>query len=61
STGIGLANIRDRLVQAYGENQRFDISNRPEGGFQVVLELPFEAKPEPVQAIPARRPAGVGA
>ena len=41
STGIGLANIRDRLVQAYGENQRFDISNRPEGGFQVVLELPF--------------------
>lgn len=61
STGIGLANIRDRLVQAYGENQRFDISNRPEGGFQVVLELPFEAKPEVVQAIPARRPAGVGA
>ncbi|MGV3510980.1 MAG: sensor histidine kinase [Novosphingobium sp.] len=60
STGIGLANIRDRLVQAYGENQRFDISNRPEGGFQVVLELPFEAKAEPVQAIPARRPAGVG-
>jgi len=61
STGIGLANIRDRLVQAYGENQRFDISNRPEGGFQVVLELPFEAKPEAVQVIPVRRPAGVGA
>lgn len=61
STGIGLANIRDRLVQAYGENQRFDISNRPEGGFQVVLELPFEAKAEPVQTIPARRPLGVGA
>ncbi len=61
STGIGLANIRDRLVQAYGENQRFDISNRPEGGFQVVLELPFEAKAEPVQVIPVRRPAGVGA
>jgi signal transduction histidine kinase len=61
STGIGLANIRDRLVQAYGENQRFDISNRPEGGFQVVIELPFEAKAEPVQAIPARRPPLVGA
>ncbi|MBB4614715.1 sensor histidine kinase [Novosphingobium taihuense] len=60
STGIGLANIRDRLVQAYGENQRFDISNRPEGGFQVVLELPFEAKPDAVQASPARRPIGVG-
>lgn len=61
STGIGLANIRDRLVQAYGENQRFDISNRPEGGFQVVIELPFEAKAEPVPGIPVRRPSGVGA
>ncbi len=61
STGIGLANIRDRLAQAYGENQRFDISNRPEGGFQVVLELPFEAR-EPAQtAIPIPRPAGVTA
>jgi signal transduction histidine kinase len=60
STGIGLANIRDRLVQAYGENQRFDISNRPEGGFQVVLELPFEAKAEPVPGIPVRRPIGAG-
>ncbi len=52
STGIGLANIRDRLAQAYGENQRFDISNRPEGGFQVVLELPFEAREIARQAIP---------
>lgn len=60
STGIGLANIRDRLVQAYGENQRFDISNRPEGGFQVVLELPFEAKAEPVPATPVRRSGMIG-
>ena len=61
STGIGLANIRDRLAQAYGENQRFDISNRPEGGFQVVLELPFEAREPAPLAVPARRPAGVPA
>lgn len=61
STGIGLANIRDRLAQAYGENQRFDISDRPEGGFQVVLELPFEAKPGAPAAIPARKHVGVGA
>ncbi|MDP3550436.1 MAG: histidine kinase [Novosphingobium sp.] len=61
STGIGLANIRDRLAQAYGENQRFDISDRPEGGFQVVLELPFEAKPDAPVAIPARKPIGVPA
>jgi signal transduction histidine kinase len=59
STGIGLANIRDRLAQAYGENQRFDISNRPEGGFQVILELPFEPREPAAAAIPARRPAGI--
>ncbi|CAH0498335.1 sensor histidine kinase [Novosphingobium sp. CECT 9465] len=61
STGIGLANIRDRLAQAYGENQRFDISNRAEGGFQVVLELPFEPREPASNAIPVRRPAGVSA
>ena len=47
STGLGLANIRDRLAQAYGENQVFETTNRPEGGFQVVLELPFEAREFP--------------
>lgn len=61
STGIGLANIRDRLLQAYGENQRFDISNRPEGGFQVVLELPFEPREPEVSPALARRPATVSA
>ncbi|WP_338467145.1 histidine kinase [Novosphingobium sp. ZN18A2] len=45
STGVGLANIRDRLVQAYGDNQRFEMQNRPEGGFAVVIELPYEVKP----------------
>ena len=44
STGVGLANIRDRLAQAYGEEQRFDIQDAPEGGFAVVIELPFEAR-----------------
>jgi two-component system LytT family sensor kinase len=44
STGLGLNNIRDRLAQAYGDNQVFEASNRPEGGFQVMLELPFEAR-----------------
>ncbi|MFM2370949.1 MAG: hypothetical protein RIS85_671 [Pseudomonadota bacterium] len=61
STGIGLANIRDRLLQAYGENQRFDISNRPEGGFQVVLELPFEPREPEISPALARRPATVSA
>ena len=57
STGLGLANIRDRLAQAYGENQIFETTNRPEGGFQVVLELPFEARefPPAFAELPPRR------
>jgi len=55
STGVGLANIRDRLAQAYGENQRFEIANGADGGFSVVIELPFEARePAPDRTI---RPA----
>lgn len=42
STGVGLANIRDRLAQAYGDAHLFEIRNPPEGGFTVVIELPFE-------------------
>jgi sensor histidine kinase YesM len=44
STGVGLANIRDRLAQAYGEHQRFDIASGAEGGLIVTIELPFEAR-----------------
>lgn len=40
STGVGLANIRDRLVQAYGDQQRFDARHSPDGGYVVTLELP---------------------
>ena len=42
STGVGLANIRDRLAQAYGESSRFEIETPPDGGFTVIIELPFE-------------------
>ncbi|KRA81702.1 sensor histidine kinase [Altererythrobacter sp. Root672] len=42
STGVGLANIRDRLAQAYGEEHRFEIETPPEGGFTVIIEIPYE-------------------
>jgi sensor histidine kinase YesM len=42
STGVGLANIRDRLAQAYGEDHRFEIETPPEGGFTVIVEIPYE-------------------
>ncbi len=42
STGVGLANIRDRLAQAYGENHRFEIDTPQGGGFTVIIEIPYE-------------------
>ncbi len=44
STGVGLANIRDRLVQAYGEDQMIEYGSRPDGGFSVTLELPYRGE-----------------
>ncbi len=44
STGVGLANIRDRLVQAYGEDQMIEFGSRPDGGFSVTLELPYRGE-----------------
>ena len=42
STGVGLANIRDRLSQAYGAAHRFETRQNEHGGFSVILEIPFE-------------------
>nr|WP_282452887.1 histidine kinase [Lysobacter sp. CAU 1642] len=40
--GVGLANTRDRLQVLYGERQQFSAGNRPGGGFEVRMRLPFE-------------------
>jgi sensor histidine kinase YesM len=76
STGVGLANIRDRLAQAYGDDHLFDIRTPPEGGFTVVIEVPHEretadehssaaaekpAAPPTVTAAPLQRPMGLDA
>ena len=44
STGVGLANIRDRLAQAYGAAHRFETMDPPEGGFAVIIEIPLERR-----------------
>ncbi len=54
STGVGLANTRDRLAQAYGDQHRFEVFDPPEGGFAVQIEIPFEHRDEP--AIPVEKP-----
>ncbi len=53
STGLGLANIRSRLAQAYGEDHRFEIQSPPEGGFAVIVELPYEPGEEPPEPLAA--------
>ncbi|WP_374942650.1 sensor histidine kinase [Sphingomonas sp.] len=42
STSVGLANIRERLAQAYGPDHRFDTRTTPTGGFSVEIEIPFQ-------------------
>ena len=41
SQGVGLANIRGRLEQLYGADQEFAIANRPTGGAEVTLRVPY--------------------
>jgi len=57
STGVGLANIRDRLAQAYGAEHRFETYEPAEGGFGVCIEIPFEARAAALAAAgPVRTP-----
>jgi signal transduction histidine kinase len=46
STGVGLANIRERLAQAYGGDHRFEIVSGRGGGFGVMIEIPFQTEPK---------------
>jgi sensor histidine kinase YesM len=41
-SGIGLANCQARLAQHYGDDHGFEHGTSPDGGFSVVLTLPFE-------------------
>jgi two-component system LytT family sensor kinase len=39
--GLGLANTETRLERLYGAAHLFDLSNNPDGGLIVTLEIPF--------------------
>jgi sensor histidine kinase YesM len=43
STGVGLANIRERLQQAYGNAHGFTTKTNEHGGFSVIVEIPYES------------------
>jgi hypothetical protein len=42
STGVGLANIQDRLTQAYGPAHGFTTRSNERGGFSVIIEIPVD-------------------
>ncbi len=43
STGVGLANIRDRLRHLYGDAQAMQLTAAPGGGALIRIELPLKA------------------
>ena len=44
--GLGLGNTRARLEQMYHSSHHFDMTDAPEGGLKVTLEIPFETARE---------------
>jgi sensor histidine kinase YesM len=40
-TGIGLANLRERLKALYGARQQLELKSRPGGGVIVRIEIPW--------------------
>ena len=42
SSGVGLANIRDRLAQAYDADHRFELSPNHPQGLIVTVDIPFQ-------------------
>ena len=41
SSGVGLANIRDRLAQAYGNDHRFELGPNHPTGLIVTIDIPY--------------------
>jgi hypothetical protein len=43
-TGIGLANLRDRLQALYGDGQKLELTPRATGGVAVHVEIPWKSR-----------------
>lgn len=41
-TQVGLANIRDRLAQAYGRDHRFELADNVPHGLIVLIDIPYQ-------------------
>ena len=49
-TNVGLANIRDRLVQSYGGDHRFELADNDPHGMIVLIDIPFQTE-NPAQPV----------
>lgn len=43
-TNVGLANIRDRLAQAYGADHRFELADNEPHGLIVLIDIPYQTQ-----------------
>lgn len=41
-TNVGIANIRERLVQAYGADHRFELADNAPQGLIVLIDIPYQ-------------------
>jgi len=57
-TGVGLANIRERLAQSYGVDHRFELADNEPHGLIVLIDIPYQTEnvPQP-GATPVVAPA----
>jgi two-component system, LytTR family, sensor kinase len=46
STGLGIRTTRERLRTLYGDNQRLDTQDVPNGGVEVSVKIPFQIEPQ---------------
>ncbi len=42
--GVGVRNTQERLMELYGDDHAFELSNREPHGLQVSIRIPFETK-----------------
>jgi signal transduction histidine kinase len=43
-TNVGIANIRDRLRQAYGDDHRFELADNSPQGLIVLIDIPYQVE-----------------
>ena len=52
-TGVGLGNIRDRLLQSYGDDHRFEVADNEPHGVIMLIDIPYQTDAQSPLAINA--------